>query len=136
MGGLTPGTPLRWAVVLGDLDPIVGSEQAGRRRLLIVSYEPFHSGPNVTVCPISGRAPKRPGEVPLPNGHAGQTRDAVILVHQLRTIAASRIFSWEVVGGHGVEYVTDPAIRRAVRAALTEHFGLDIPDVEDGAALA
>ena len=36
-------TPLRWAIVLIDLDAgTVGHGQRGERRALIVSYEPFH----------------------------------------------------------------------------------------------
>jgi mRNA interferase MazF len=58
--------PLRWAVVLVDLDPSRGHEQAGRRRALVVSYEAFHRSGMATVCPITTRRPKYPGEVPLP----------------------------------------------------------------------
>jgi mRNA-degrading endonuclease toxin of MazEF toxin-antitoxin module len=32
---------LRWAVVIARLDPVEGHEQAGTRRALVVSYEPF-----------------------------------------------------------------------------------------------
>lgn len=122
-------------MALADLDPIHGSEQAGRRRVLVVSYEPFHGGGLVTVCPISARPPRYPNEVLIPEGHAGQTKDGVILVHQVRTIAQGRIFSWEVLAGQAIQYVTDPAVRRAVRDGLLTHFGLDLPETDDGAAV-
>ena len=124
-------TPLRWAVVIVDLDPTVGHEQQGLRRALVVSYEPFHRSGLVTICPITTRAAKYPGEVPIRAGHAGQTKDGLILAHQVRTIDVRRVSAFEVGGTR--QYVTDIAIRRAVRAALARHLGLDIPGAADGA---
>ena len=122
----------RWSVVIVDLDPTVGHEQAGASRSLVVSHEPFHRSRMATVCPITARPPKYPGEVPVPAGHAGQTQDGVILVHQLRTIDLRRVTLFSVGGQAAV--VTDRAIRRQVRAALARHLGLDLPAVLDGAA--
>ena len=124
--------PLRWAVVLVDLDPTVGHEQAGHRRALVVSYEPFHRSGMASVCPISARSAKYPGDVPIPKGHAGQTRDAVILCHQLRTIDLERVTAHKI--GGSTQYVTDPDIRREVRLALARQLGLDVPSADDGAA--
>jgi len=120
---------LRWSIVVVDLDPVEGREQAGRRRALVVSYEPFHRSGLATVCPITAaRAdPRYPGDVPIPAGEAGQTRDAVILTSQVRTISLRR------VGSAPLGLVQNPAIRRSVRAALAHHLGLDIPAVADGA---
>ena len=122
----------RWSVVILDLDPAVGHEQAGQRRALVVSYEPFHRSGRATVCPITTRAPTYPGEVAVPAGHAGQTLDGVILVHQIRTIDLHRVTS-AVIGGTA-QRVMDPAIRRDVRRALAHHLGLDVPAAADGAA--
>ncbi len=124
--------PLRWAVVLVDLDPTIGHEQAGHRRALVVSYEPFHRSGMASVCPISARPAKYPGDVPIPKGHAGQTRDAVILCHQLRTIDLERVTTHRI--GGSTQYVTDPSIRRQVRLALARQLGLDVPSADDGAA--
>jgi mRNA-degrading endonuclease toxin of MazEF toxin-antitoxin module len=118
--------------VLVDFDPSVGHEQAGQRRALVVSYEAFHSSGMAAVCPISARGPKYPGEVPIPIGQAGQTKDAVILCHQLRTIDLARVTTFELAGQ--AQHVSDPAIRRSVRTALAHHLGLDLPSVADGAA--
>ncbi len=122
----------RWSVVIIDLDPVVGHEQAGQRRALVVSYEPFHRSGMATVCPISSRPAKYPGEVAVPAGHAGQTLDGVILVHQVRTIDLRRV-SAVAIGGVA-QQVTDPGIRRDVRRALAHHLGLDVPAAADGAA--
>jgi mRNA interferase MazF len=122
-------TPLRWAVVVVDLDPATGHEQAGARRALVVSYEPFHRSGLATVCPITAsRSEARyPGDVPIPIGEAGQTRDGVILTSQVRTVSLRRVTSAPL----GV--LTDRVIRRDVRRALARHLGLDIPALADGA---
>lgn len=127
MAGLTSG--LRWSVVIVELDPVKGHEQAGRRRALVVSYEPFHRSGLATVCPITAaRSEARyPGDVPIPAGEAGQTRDGVIVVSQLRTISLARVRSAPL----GV--ITDRGRRRAVRRALAHHLGLDVPGIADGA---
>jgi mRNA-degrading endonuclease toxin of MazEF toxin-antitoxin module len=98
-----------------DLDPGVGHEQAGQRRALVVSYEAFHASGMAAVCPVSARAPKYPGEVPVRQGHAGQTKDAVILCHQVRTIDLSRVTAMNVAGR--TQYATDVRVRRDVRLA-------------------
>lgn len=120
--------PLRWSVVVVDLDPVQGHEQAGERRALVVSYEPFHRSGLATVCPITAaRSDARyPGEVALPVGVAGQTRDGVILTSQLRTISLRRVRSAPL------GTLSDPSLRRAVRSALAHHLGLDIPSIGDG----
>lgn len=112
-----------------DLEPVQGHEQAGQRRALVVSYEPFHRSGLATICPITAARtePRYPGDVPLRAGEAGQTRDGVIITSQLRTISLRRVRSAPL----GV--VGDAAVRRAVRAALAHHLGLDIPAIGDGA---
>ena len=120
---------LRWATVIVDLDPSVGHEQAGRRRALVVSYEPFHRSGLVTVCPITAARsePRYPGDVALSAGEAGQTRDGVIVCSQLRTVSLRRV-RLPPLG-----YLADPGRRRLVRRALAHHLGLDVPAVADSA---
>jgi mRNA interferase MazF len=121
---------LRWAVVIVDLDPVEGHEQAGQRRALVVSYEPFHRSGLLTVCPITAARsePRYPGDVPIAAGEAGQTRAGVIVASQVRTISARQIRS-EPLG-----IVVDVETRTAVRRALAHHLGLDVPTLLDGAA--
>jgi mRNA-degrading endonuclease toxin of MazEF toxin-antitoxin module len=124
--------PLRWAVVLIDFDPAIGHEQRGTRRALVVSYEAFHRSGMATVCPITSRAPKYPGEVPISAGHAGQTLDGLILCHQVRTIDLARVSAFEI--GGRPQRLTDAHARAAVRVALAHQLGLDIRSEVDGAA--
>jgi mRNA interferase MazF len=123
---------LRWAIVLIDFDPAVGHKQAGHRRALVVSYEAFHRSGMATVCPITTRAPKYPGEVPIPAGHAGQTRDGLVLCHQVRTIDLGRVSAFEIGGTR--QQVTDSGVRAAVRSALAHQTGLDLRPESAGAA--
>lgn len=127
MAGLSG--PLRWSVVVVDLDPVEGHEQAGQWRALVVSYEPFHRSGLATVCPITAaRSETRyPGDVPIPMGEGGRTRDGVIVVSQVRTISLRRVRS------ASLGRITDPALRRTVRSALAHHLGLDVPSIADGA---
>lgn len=126
MAGLSIG-PLRWGVVVVALDRAKGHEQAGTRRALVVSYEPFHRSGLMTVCPITAARAEAsyPGDVPLPVGTAGQTKPGVILCSQVRTISARRL------RGAPVGFLTEPALRRRVRHALAHHLGLDIPAIVD-----
>ena len=122
---------MRWGVVLVDFDPTIGHEQAGVRRALVVSRDPFHRSGMATVCPLSARAPRYPAEVAIPAGHAGQTLDASILCHQLRTIDLRRVSALEIGGQQQV--VTDTGVRSAVRRALARQLGLDLTAGLDGA---
>jgi mRNA interferase MazF len=124
--------PLRWAVVVMDLDPARGHEQAGIRRAVVVSYEPFHRSGMATVCPVTTRRPKYAGEIPMPEGHAGQTATGLILCHQARTVDLERVTAYKIAGQP--QYVTDRAARASVRLALRHHLGLDVPALSDGAA--
>ncbi len=117
---------LRWAILVVRLDP-VEDEQAGTRRALVVSYEPFIRSGLLTICPVTAaRSARYPGEVVIPSGEAGQTEAGVILCHQVRTISALRVAGY-------VGSVVDPHIRRGVRAALATHLGLDMIAAVDGA---
>lgn len=85
--------PLRWAVVIVDLDPTEGHEQTGSRRALVVGYKAFHRSGLRIVCPITAArsTPRYPGEIAIPTGEAGQTKDELILCAEVRTISARRI---------------------------------------------
>jgi mRNA-degrading endonuclease toxin of MazEF toxin-antitoxin module len=122
--------PLRWSVVIVGLDPVVGHEQADARRALVVSYEPFHRSGLATICPVTAARsePRYPGDVAIPAGEARQTRDAVIVTSQMRTISLARVRSAPLGA------IRDKNLRRAVRGAMAHHLGLDIPAIADAPA--
>jgi mRNA-degrading endonuclease toxin of MazEF toxin-antitoxin module len=102
--------------------------QAGVRRALVVSNEPFHRSNPAQVCPISASRsePRYPLEIVIPRGHAGQTKDALILCQHVRTIGLERSTA-TAVGGRTIQYVTDSDIRTQVRETRAHELGLDIP---------
>jgi mRNA-degrading endonuclease toxin of MazEF toxin-antitoxin module len=124
--------------VIVDLDPTEGHEQAGSRRALVVSYEAFHRSGLLTICPITAARsrPRYPGEVAIPAGEGGQTKDGLILCAQVRTVSVRRIRASAILPDGAIAYVMDRTIRSAVRAALRHHLGLDIPPLADGATSA
>ncbi len=114
--------PLQWAVFVARLDPVVGSEQAGRRPVLVVSRESANAAlPVVTVVPLTGRKPGRrvyPNEALLPAGTAGLQCDSIAMAHQVRALSKLRL-------GERLGTVEDAAKRKAVREALRVQLDLD-----------
>ncbi len=74
-----------------ELDPVKGSEQAGRRPALVLSDATYHEGSRrAVICPITSAARPWPFNVELP---PGLKIAGVILVDQVRTIdRAERMF--------------------------------------------
>lgn len=110
----------QWAVIDVDLNPTVGSEQGGRRPVLVVSNEPFNQAmPVLTVLPLTSTQRRLyPAEISLPKRVAGQSLDSIVMAHQIRTISKHRIS--RLVG-----YLTDRSLRQEVQQALRDH--LDLP---------
>jgi mRNA interferase MazF len=88
---------LQWGLFFADLNSVVGSEQAGRRPVLVVSRESVHLAlPVVGICPLTSHKPGRriyPTEVLIQAGLAGLNMDSLVLAHQFRTIAKVRLNS-------------------------------------------
>jgi mRNA interferase MazF len=110
----------QWAVFEANLDPAAGSEQKGKRPVLIVSNEEFNQAmPVVTVLPLtSTRRPLYPSEVRLAEGRAGQPLESIILSHQIRTISKQRL-------GQLLGYLEDRSLQDLVKQAMQEHLDLD-----------
>jgi mRNA interferase MazF len=67
-----------------EFDPVMGTEQAGRRPALILSDRNYHEmSRRAVVCPISTGARPWAFNVPLP---AGMITTGMVLVDQIRTI--------------------------------------------------
>lgn len=78
-----------------ELDPVLGTEQAGRRPALVLSARSYHEvSARAVVCPITSQARPWPFNVVIPEG---LDVEGVILVDQIRTVhRPSRVF--EVIG--------------------------------------
>ncbi|NOZ95090.1 MAG: type II toxin-antitoxin system PemK/MazF family toxin [Acidobacteria bacterium] len=111
--------PLQWPVWLVALDPVVGSEQAGRRPVVIVSRESANVVlPVVTAVPLTSRKEGRriyPDEAAIPEGEGCVSRESVAMAHQVRTVSKKHLAKrLGRVDGEGIR----AAIREALRIQL------------------
>jgi mRNA interferase MazF len=86
----------QWHVFVAVLDPTRGSEQAGRRPVLVVSREQINQLLSVVnVIPLTSRKSQArviyPNEMLLPAGTAGLRMDSIALCYQIRTLDKSRL---------------------------------------------
>lgn len=118
------GPVKRWELYWADLEPVVGSEQAGSSRpVLVVSNDKANATFRVvTVLPLTklegkGRPP-RAFEVPLPLNLMRNQLTPLALPHQIRTIAKERLL--ERVGT-----MDDPDACSNVEIGILDHLGIE-----------
>ena len=87
----------RGEVYWADLVPRSGSEQTGRRPVILVSHDGFNQTPgwrSVIVVPISTSASqgkRGPTVVELPGGSAGLPKASFAVCHQVTTLDRSKL---------------------------------------------
>jgi mRNA interferase MazF len=85
----------QWGIFWADLNPSKGSEQAGKRPVLVISAEEVNfSLPIVTIISLTSVKPGRriyPIEVCLKATDTGLTKDSIVMAHQIRAISKERI---------------------------------------------
>lgn len=84
----------RGDLYFADLDPVVGSEQGGKRPVLIIQNDLGNRfSPTVIVLPLTSSRNKAPlpTHVPLLPPQGGIRRPSVILCEQVRTLEKSRL---------------------------------------------
>ena len=87
----------RGEVYLADLSPRSGSEQQGRRPVIIVSHDGFNQTArwrSIIVVPLStsgAQARRGPTAVELPDGEGGLTQTSVALCHQVTTLDRAKL---------------------------------------------
>jgi len=87
----------RGEVYWADLAPRSGSEQQGRRPVVVISHNAFNQTQNwrsIIVVPLSTsvkQAGRGPSAVLLPQGAAGLGKDSVALCHQVTTLDRSKL---------------------------------------------
>lgn len=85
----------RGEVYLADLSPVQGSEQGGRRPVVIIQNDVGNKySPTVIVAAITAKINKAkiPTHVELNKHHHALDKDSVILLEQIRTIDKNRLF--------------------------------------------
>ncbi len=87
----------RGEVYWADLAPRSGSEQQGRRPVIVISHDAFSQTQNwrsIIVVPLStsvAQAGRGPSAVLLTQGAAGLGKDSVALCHQVTTLDRSKL---------------------------------------------
>lgn len=85
----------RGDVYWASLQPTEGSEQTGRRPVIVVSRDAINkSSPVIIVVPVTRRIHKRyiyPSQVEIAAGVGGLAADSVALCEQVRAIAKTRL---------------------------------------------
>lgn len=87
----------RGEVYWADLVPRSGSEQQGRRPVIVMSHDAFTQAQawrSIIVVPLStsaGQAARGPSAIFLAQGSAGLTKDSVALCHQVTTLDRTKL---------------------------------------------
>ncbi len=87
----------RGDIYFADLDPVIGSEQGGRRPVLIIQNDLGNRfSPTVIVLPLTSKLNKAPlpTHVPLLPPQGGIVRPSIILCEQVRTVEKSRLLRY------------------------------------------
>jgi mRNA interferase MazF len=110
----------RGDVFWADIIPRSGSEQVGRRPVIIVSHDAFNEVPgwrSVIVVPIStssAQAKRGPTAVYLTKGVGGLKKDSVALCHQTTTLDRGKIT--EQIGTLSLSALKE--VEQGIRAAI------------------
>ncbi|MBI3782978.1 MAG: type II toxin-antitoxin system PemK/MazF family toxin [Deltaproteobacteria bacterium] len=87
----------RGDVFWADIVPRSGSEQTGRRPVVIVSHDGFNrveGWRSIIVAPLSTSAAQQrrgPTAVPLPKGTGGLRKESIVLCHQVTTLDRGKL---------------------------------------------
>lgn len=121
---VNPDDVRRWEVYRASLEPVVGNEQAGRARpVMIVSNDGFNRNSRVvTAIPLTRHAGKSrlpyPYEVLLPERAAGNPVASTAMPHQVRSLSKLRLLT-------RLGVLTDPLLQEEIENRLLEHLGID-----------
>jgi mRNA interferase MazF len=84
----------RGDVALCDLNPVIGTEQAGIRPVVILQIDRANTvSPHTIIAPFTTKIRRKllPSHVFVPAGIGGISQDSVILCEQIRVIDKSRL---------------------------------------------
>ena len=107
---------IRWA----DLVPRSGSEQTGRRRVIVLSHDAFNQSPgwrSIVVVPVStseAQAKRGPTVVELPSGTGGLRKASVAVCHQITTLDRAKLADFIGVLPFDVLRTVEDGVRAAI----------------------
>ncbi len=110
----------RGDIFWADLVPRPGSEQTGRRPVIVVSHDGFNETTNwrsIIVVPVTtseAQAKRGPSAVPLPAGAGSLPKHSLALCHQVTTLDREK-FS-EQIGSLELRFLR--AVENGLKAAL------------------
>lgn len=110
----------RGDVYWADLAPRSGSEQHGKRPVIIISHDAFNQTPNwrsVIVIPLStslAQARRGRSAVSLPQGAGGLAKESVALCHQVTTLDRAKLT--EMIGELSSKEILE--VEKRLKAAM------------------
>ncbi len=110
----------RGDVYWADLAPRSGSEQAGRRPVIVVSHDGFNQVPawkSIIVVPVSTsgfQAKRGPTAVTLPAGVGGLSMPSIAVCHQVTTLDRAKLT--KRIGALPAEFLKE--VETGLRAAM------------------
>jgi len=110
----------RGNVILCDLNPVIGTEQAGIRPVVIIQIDRANTvSPHTIIAPFTSKIRRAllPSHVFVPSGIGGLSQNSVILCEQVRVIDKSRII--KVIGLLDEDYMMQ------LNVALSNILGLN-----------
>ena len=111
----------QWEIYFLNLNPVLGSEQAGTRPAIVISSNGVNHLNQVTVLPITSiKNPNTfiyPNEVFLDKKLSKLSKDSIVLAHQVRSIDKQRLMNY-------VGMITDQTLISDIQEAVK--FQLDL----------
>ena len=111
----------QWVIYWANLTPHIGSEQAGRRPVLIISAEEANEFlPVVTIVSLTSMKQGRKiysTEAFLPSKDTGLSHDSIAMAHQIRSISKDRL---DGACGH----IVSEQLKSEIRKSLTTYLDL------------
>jgi len=110
----------QWTIFIADLNPVIGSEQAGKRPVLVISDEVVNQTlPILTVLPLTSYKGRKvyPNEYLLSKSDSGLLKDSIVMAHQIRTISRKRLIT-------ATGEITNNVIKEKIKSSI--RFQLDL----------
>ncbi len=113
----------KWEIYYLDLDPTTGSEQKGKRPVLVISNDAVNNCLPVFTCipfsSVKSGDKIYPTEVFIALKDSGLPKDSVLMLQQIRTVSINRIF------GNKIGEIQNEPMKDKIKQALIAYFELD-----------